>query len=96
MLANVLFRTTSLEGAGVMWRQLFVPHGGLGSPRHATAFGIALTLAVVGHLFVARGWDLFVLRRTPPSALGLGYAMALTMALVLAPDVSNAFVYFQF
>ena len=34
--------------------------------------------------------------RLPGPALGVGYGVVLTLALLLAPDVGKAFIYFQF
>ena len=60
--------------------------------------GLGYTVAVVvlGH---ALGWrDNWkkLLARLPAPVLGFGYATVLSLALVLAPSASRAFVYFQF
>jgi alginate O-acetyltransferase complex protein AlgI len=34
--------------------------------------------------------------RLPAPMLGFGYAVVLTLAMVLAPDSGKAFIYFQF
>ena len=43
----------------------------------------------------ARVWER-VSVRLPDPVVGLGYAAALSLALVLAPPVGQAFIYFQF
>ena len=37
-----------------------------------------------------------MVRRDPVSDPGLGYAVAISLALLLAPDAGQAFIYFQF
>jgi alginate O-acetyltransferase complex protein AlgI len=48
------------------------------------------------HALAQRGlWKKLAIR-LPSPALGFGYAVVLTLALVLAPDAGKAFIYFQF
>ena len=56
------------------------------------------TVAVVAlcHALAHRGLWKKIAIRLPAPALGCGYAMVLTLALVLAPDQGKAFIYFQF
>jgi len=57
-----------------------------------------LTLAAVAlcHGLTVRGLWKKVWRRLPAPALGFGYAAILTLALALAPEAGQGFIYFQF
>jgi hypothetical protein len=63
---------------------------------HGRAVGLTLATVAFGHLMArwprAHQWTL----RVPAPVRGLGYALALTAVLVLAPGVGKAFIYFQF
>jgi alginate O-acetyltransferase complex protein AlgI len=92
----VLFRATTFDTAGEIFKRLIAPHGGQGAPMHVT--GLLLTIAVVmaAHALTWRKLYQRFLSRLPEPALGFGYAAVLLLALVLAPDSSKPFIYFQF
>jgi alginate O-acetyltransferase complex protein AlgI len=92
----IFFRSPSLDAALTMLRGLTSPHDGIGAPmtRHSLA-GLLLLLAA-GHFLAARRVWARAEARLPAPALGVGYAAVALAALVLAPQVSQAFLYFQF
>jgi hypothetical protein len=57
-----------------------------------------LTALVVfaGHALAWRGWWRRPLAVLPSPLRGFGYALALSLALVLNPGADKAFIYFQF
>ncbi|HEY2154933.1 MAG TPA: MBOAT family O-acyltransferase [Isosphaeraceae bacterium] len=97
----VVFRSSSFDGssfddAATILRRLFVPTGGLPTPLPTGAFWVLLIVVAAAHALGSRpGWRV-ISTRLPAPALGLGYAAALTLALLLAPDAGSAFIYFQF
>jgi alginate O-acetyltransferase complex protein AlgI len=95
-VAWVFFRATSFAAALSMLRALFVPRAGLETPLPTQGFWITVGLVAIGHVLAQRGLAARGARRLPGPVLGLGYALALTLALVLAPDSARPFVYFQF
>ncbi|OWK42968.1 MBOAT family O-acyltransferase [Fimbriiglobus ruber] len=48
------------------------------------------------HLLVAHGIWQWLWARTPPVFVGFGYAVTLTVAMVLAPEQGQTFIYFTF
>ncbi len=92
----VFFRSTSFTGAAPMLRRLFSPTDGLPTPLPTGAFWTLVAIVAAAHALGSRpGWRA-ISTRLPAPALGLGYAAALTLALLLAPDAGSAFIYFQF
>ncbi len=92
----VFFRATTFGAARDILRRLVVPHDGLSAPLPHHSFTYLVSLVLVCHLLGYFGvWKRLVVRLPAPVA-GLGYATALTVALVLAPQAGKAFIYFQF
>jgi alginate O-acetyltransferase complex protein AlgI len=92
----VVFRSPDFGIASTMLSRMMTPASGAGFPLELR--GLVLTFAVValGHALGvgkagARLWE-----RLPAPVRGLGFGAALTLALVLAPGTSKAFIYFQF
>lgn len=76
--------------------RMAVPHSGLGPPLHSRGFVYTVILVILAHVVGASGlWKRWS-DHIPPPMLGFGYAAMLTVALVLAPDVGQSFIYFQF
>jgi alginate O-acetyltransferase complex protein AlgI len=92
----VVFRCPDMRLAATALQRMFVPAAGAGLP--LASFGLFLTFALVavGHALGSRRIGLRILDRLPDSIRGLGFGAALTMALVAAPGISKAFIYFQF
>ena len=92
----VFFRSTTFAGAAAMLRRLFAPTDGLPSPMPTGAFWTLTAIVAAAHALGARpGWRA-ISSRLPAPALGLAYAAALTLALLLTPNTGSAFIYFQF
>jgi alginate O-acetyltransferase complex protein AlgI len=92
----VFFRSPSFAGASAMLRRLVSPTDGLPTPLPTGAFWTLVAIVAAAHALGSRpGWRA-ISTRLPAPALGLGYAAALTLALLLAPDAGSAFIYFQF
>jgi alginate O-acetyltransferase complex protein AlgI len=88
--------SSALHTAGVMLHKLAVPQPGQGPPLHNHGLWYTVAAVVLCHYLTARGAWKKLWRRLPAPALGAGYAAMLTLALVLAPDTGQAFIYFQF
>jgi alginate O-acetyltransferase complex protein AlgI len=95
-LCWVFFRP-ELSQSLTMLERMFVLHtGGLGLPLHNRSLWYTVLFVLACHLLVAKGVWQWVWARTPPAAVGFGYAVALTAALVLAPEQGQSFIYFTF
>ena len=73
-----------------------MPCDGLPPPLHKRALAYTLAAVAVGHLLGHTGWWRRAAVRLPGPALGVGYGVALTLALLLAPPSGKAFIYFAF
>jgi alginate O-acetyltransferase complex protein AlgI len=92
----VFFRSTTFAGAATILQRLFIPHEGLGSALHNRGLWYTVAVVALCHALAHGGlWKKMSLR-LPAPVLGFGYAMVLTLTLVLAPDNGKAFIYFQF
>jgi alginate O-acetyltransferase complex protein AlgI len=96
-LSLVVFRSADFATAGRMFLRLVQPVSDLrGPPLPVTGFWLTAGIVVAAHLVRQTGlWPRWNWRLSP-SALGVGYAAALMVALVLAPHGGKAFIYFQF
>ncbi|MCI0456412.1 MAG: MBOAT family protein [Gemmataceae bacterium] len=92
----VIFRSTTLEGAWTMMTRMVT--GAVGSVAPLQPRWLLLTVAVValGHYLGQRTVLNRLSQRVPAELQGMALAVMFTVALVLAPDASKAFVYFQF
>ncbi len=75
---------------------MFSPFEGIGFPMTKGRFWFCLGMMALGHAMMVRGWWKLLAPRCPAPVLGFGYAMMLVMSLLLSPDTSKAFIYFQF
>jgi alginate O-acetyltransferase complex protein AlgI len=92
----VLFRAPTLGAAVTIFQRLVVPHGGLAPPLRGDSLWVAAAVVALCSALVHWGiWKRLTLR-LPASALGLGYAIAVILIMVLIPDLGRAFIYFQF
>jgi len=92
-----VFRANSVSDAVLMLQRMIVPSDGFGVPMNDRGFWYALVVLWVAHFIghhqkqLARAMD-FV----PAPVRGFGYASIFTLALVLSPEIDQAFIYFQF
>lgn len=92
----VFFRATTFTIAATFLRRLVIPHDGLVAPLHYRSFWYTVAVVALCHVLGQRAWWKRLSERLPAPMLGFGYAMVLSLALVLAPDSGKAFIYFQF
>lgn len=95
-LAWVFFRASTFSAAAEILHRLAVPHDGMGPPLHLQCLSCLLAATVMAHVLALGGIWKRMTGRVPAPVMGLGYAVVLTLSLVLAPDSSKAFIYFQF
>jgi alginate O-acetyltransferase complex protein AlgI len=96
-LGWVFFRATSFTTAVRVLRRLVVPPRGQSLALPVPALGLWLTLAVVlaVHLAARRDWRRWA-RQMPMPVVGFGYALAITLTVLLMPSAGKPFIYFQF
>jgi alginate O-acetyltransferase complex protein AlgI len=84
------------HASAIILHRLFIPRLGLHPPLHTQSFWCLLSIVVISHV-VGRPdiWNRLA-PRMPPAMLGFGYAATLSLTLLLAPDASTSFIYFQF
>ena len=86
----------ALHASKMMLNRLVVPRSGKGPPLQPKGLWYTVAAVALGHWLAVRGVGKQVWRRLPAPAMGFGYAAMLMLTLVLAPDASQAFIYFQF
>src|SRR5262249_38350649 len=90
-----VFRPASLHDSGVMLTRLLWPTEGLPAPLYAQAFWLTVAVVALAHAAgSSRAWRRWSLR-WPEPVKGFAYAAVLTLALILAPGATKAFIYFQ-
>jgi alginate O-acetyltransferase complex protein AlgI len=93
----IFFRAPTFTIAATVLRRMVVFHGaGAGAPM--PRLGIILTIVLVVLCHLVRRYDLWRRWqvRMPAPVLGFSYALAVTLALLLAPSGDKPFIYFQF
>jgi alginate O-acetyltransferase complex protein AlgI len=95
-LTGPIFRGPDLGNSLAMLGRMFVPTAGAGLP--FAAHGLYLTFAAValGHALGNVKWGERLWHGLPAPVRGLAFGAVLTLAIVLPPGVSKAFIYFQF
>jgi alginate O-acetyltransferase complex protein AlgI len=76
---------------GAQW---FSTGGGFTEP--LSAFWRLAAAVFAGHVLTRSGLWQELWFRAPAPVWGFGYAAALSLSLLLAPDAGKAFIYFQF
>jgi alginate O-acetyltransferase complex protein AlgI len=95
-LSLAIFRTQSLSAAGTaLWRML-VPTAGLGLTMQLHGLWVTFAFVALCHALGYRNRWLSLWGQIPLPLRGLGFGTALTLAFLLAPGSSKAFIYFQF
>jgi alginate O-acetyltransferase complex protein AlgI len=92
----VFFRSQTFSGAAEMLHRMVLPSHGMTSPLHNRSLWATVAVMALCHALAQRGLWKRIAERVPAPVLGFGYAAVLTVALVLAPDSSKQFIYFQF
>jgi alginate O-acetyltransferase complex protein AlgI len=96
MLAFVLFRSSSVQNAVGMFQRMFVYRTGQSLPLHVHGVWLSLMALIACHWISRSGiWRRFW-TRLPAPVLGMGYAVTLSVTLLLISDTSKVFIYFQF
>ena len=96
VLALVFFRARTLNEALTVLHGMFLPQGGLNTMMTRQSLIVLTLLVLVGQLLGSvRVWSR-LRPHLPTPAIGACYATLVVTALVLAPKVSQAFLYFQF
>jgi alginate O-acetyltransferase complex protein AlgI len=92
----VFFRAQTFGAAWAVLTRMFVPSAGLGCPLHDCGLWYTVAFMAVCHAVGYYGLWPWIQKRLPAPVLGMGYSMALLLALLLAPPAGKAFIYFQF
>ncbi|MGL6096587.1 MAG: MBOAT family O-acyltransferase [Fimbriiglobus sp.] len=96
MMCWVFFRP-DLNGALAMLQKMFIIDGtGKPLPLHNRSLWYTVIFVMMCHVAVSRGWWQQLWDRMPVPAMGFGYAVCLTAALLLAPEMAQTFIYFTF
>jgi alginate O-acetyltransferase complex protein AlgI len=95
-LTWVFFRAQTFQAAAQVLQRLFVSFDGRGTPLHDLGVWLTVAVVVLCHVLAYRGLWRRLEPRLPDPLRGLGYAAVLTLALILAPQSGNVFIYFQF
>jgi alginate O-acetyltransferase complex protein AlgI len=96
MLGWVLFRATDFANALEMYRGLFGLQHGQAPPMPTYTLAWLLAGVAAAHLGGVLGLGRKLDPRISPALVGFGYAAAVVLALLLAPDAGKTFIYFQF
>jgi len=94
-LAWVFFRPDIAKSWEVLHR-LFVYHDGSSLPLHNRSLWYTVLFLLLCQVLVARGWWRKAWDAASPVTLGVGLAICLTAAMVLAPQSGRVFIYFTF
>src|SRR5262249_43656323 len=85
-LGWVFLRAVTFGDAAEILHRLVVPHDGLSAPLHNRSLWYTVAVVALCHALAQRGHWKKVSARLPAPVVGFGYALVLTVALVLAPD----------
>jgi len=92
----VFFRPDLDKSLIILHKMFFIATEGASLPLHNRSLWYTVIFILICHLLVARGlWQRFW-AKVPPVVAGLGYAVTLTVAMVLAPEQGQTFIYFTF
>jgi alginate O-acetyltransferase complex protein AlgI len=95
-LTLVVFRNATLAACGTMLARMVLPSAGAGLPLQAWGLFATFAAVILGHALGAGAWGRRIWEGLPMPLRGLSFGGAFTLALVLAPGASKAFIYFQF
>ncbi len=92
----VIFRSLSLHNAWLMMGNMLAGVGGLAAPLPLRGLWITVAVVALAHALGRERLRRALSERVPAPVQGMALGVLFTLALVLAPDASKAFVYFQF
>ena len=95
-LCWVFFRPETDKAIVMLQRMFTIELAGSGLPLHNRSLWYTVLVVLACHLLVSRGIWQRVWERTPPVAMGFGFAVVLTLAMLLAPQHGQTFIYFTF
>ena len=95
-LAMVIFRSPNFTMAMNVFHRLFVPTPGASSPVPPVVFWTLAGIVLVAHLIALRPGFFAIWNRVPAPVRGFALASFLFITLVLPPETSAQFIYFQF
>jgi alginate O-acetyltransferase complex protein AlgI len=94
-LCWVFFQPSLARAMAILGRMTTLTDAGLLPIQPPRLLGL-LAVVVVAHLVASSGLWTRMARRLPAPTLGAAYALLLIASLLLTPDVSRTFIYFQF
>jgi alginate O-acetyltransferase complex protein AlgI len=93
----VFARASTLADAGIIFRRMFVPCGGVGTPGIGpSALLYTYIVVAICHWLACRPWWKSFRMRLPAYQLGAAYCLMLLTGLLLEPKSGQVFIYFQF
>jgi alginate O-acetyltransferase complex protein AlgI len=95
-LGWVLFRATTFTAAATFIERLFVPNFGMDLPYSKQSLLVLTGVLMSCHLLAGTGWWKKLSERVPAPLMGTGYAVVLSLTLLIRPIAGQAFIYFQF
>ena len=95
-LAMVVFRSPTFDTARQVFDRLFVPSHGMGMPVPPVTIWTFFVIVFAAHLFASHraNWERW--QQMPAAVRGVGLAVVVFGALILAPANTWTFIYFQF
>ena len=75
---------------------MMMPTAGAGLTLAATGLYLTFAAVVLGHVLGQANLERWLLKTVPAPVQGLAFGAALSLALVLTPGTTKAFIYFQF
>ncbi|MGL6072880.1 MAG: MBOAT family O-acyltransferase [Fimbriiglobus sp.] len=95
-LCWVFFRP-DLDKAWIILQRMFTfALDGNTLPLHNRSLWYTVLFVLICHLLATSGWWDRIWARTPPAIQGYGYALTLSVAMLLAPESGQTFIYFTF
>jgi alginate O-acetyltransferase complex protein AlgI len=95
-LTLVVFRNAQFAAALTMLGRMFTPAQGAGLPLQAHGLYLTFAAVILGHVLGYANNGRRLWERLPLAVRGLSFGAVLTLALLLGPGASKAFIYFQF
>jgi alginate O-acetyltransferase complex protein AlgI len=95
-LCCIFLRVATVSAGGRMLKGMFAGQLGVQLPLERQSFWLLLVVVVLGHALARNNQGMKLLARLPAPVRGLSYAVAMTLALLLVPEIGKTFIYFQF